>query len=148
MSDNDTTIEYEVLDRIGYELGATIMRCQEALDDAVDAAARLNIAYAVVDAVEGIEGAVSVSLYDWEDAAEGDEPFAVDLDVVFATDGERICSLVGGALNGAIGIRHHWVLDMLRVDPDAADGDKHHPGHRLSVAKCGELLSNLIAVYS
>jgi hypothetical protein len=117
---------------------------QEALDAAQDEESRLWFATQVLDILAEHSDAVTVDLVDWEDEVEEGMPFDVALGSVLDADGDEI----DGRNDGGIEIRHHWVLDELRVDPQAADGDKYHPGHRISVVKAVTWLRDTVAEHA
>lgn len=119
------------------------LRRQDALNAAEDEEARLWFATKVLDVVEHYPDAHEISLIDWEGEVEEGLPFDVDLQEVYDEHGETIADV--GGQSGAISIRHHWVLDDLRVDPKGADGNKYDSRHRISVAKTIAWLEELLA---
>lgn len=102
----------------------------DALNAIADEAARLWFAQTAYELSLEDPEAVSFSLVDWEDEVDEGEPFDVAAHEAYHADDDDPASDMD---TGAISVRHHWVLDELRVDPD--EEDKYAPGHRISVAK-------------
>lgn len=119
------------------------LRRQDALNAAEDEEARLWFVTKVLDVVERYPAAKSIDVVDWEDEVEEGQPFDVDLQEIYDEHDELIADI--GGQSGAISIRHHWVLDDLRVDPEGADGNKYDSRHRISVAKAIAWLEELLA---
>mgnify|MGYP006972413315 CR=1 FL=1 len=102
----------------------------DALNAVVDEAARLFFAQTAYELSLEDPAIVSFSLLDWEDEVDEGDPFDVAAHEAYRSDaGDETTDLD----HGAVSIRHHWVLDELRVDP--TEEDKYAPGSRISVAK-------------
>lgn len=116
----------------------------DALNAIADEAARLWFAQTAYELSLEDPEAVSFSLLDWEDEVDEGDPFDVAAHEAYHADDDR--EPVSDMDRGAISVRHHWVLDELRVDPD--EEDKHAPGNRISVAKSLAWLADKIEEHS
>lgn len=146
--DDCTTHDHEeplatALQRLEQRTAERLVAATDAFNEAFDDDARLTVVTRLLDVVEQHPTAHAVSLMDWEDEAGDGEPFDVDLYEVLDARGDELADVAGES--GSFPIRHHWTLDPLRVDPQAAGDDKGHPGALISVAKARAWLAARLA---
>lgn len=127
------TVDETTLDALDERIEAERLARTDSLNAVLDLQAKLFVARQVAGIAQRFPDAQSVSLTCWDDEVEEGEPFDVDLAEVYDQLGDQVTDV--GGTNGAFQVRHHWVLDDLRLDPEAAGDDRFRPGNRVGVTK-------------
>lgn len=136
-----------VFGRVQGIIDAELIQATDAFNRAYDRQALMILAHQAVEVHERHPETESITLTDWSEEVEEGEPFDIALGIAVDDDGEEICDVEEEFAFGAHSIRHHWTIDELRADPDAADGNPYHDGSRIAVHRCLAWLSTLMAEY-
>lgn len=136
-----------VFDRAQETVDTELVQATDAFNRAYDRRALMILARQVVEVHERHPETESITLTDWSEEVEEGEPFDVALSIAVDDNGEKICDIEDEFAFGAHSIRHHWTIDELRADPDAAGGNPYHDDHRIAVHRCLAWLGTLMAEY-
>lgn len=134
-----------VLDRIQETLGTELDQIIDAFNRAYDRWALMTLARQVVEVHERHPETEFITLTDWSEEVDEGEPFHINLDIAVDDNNKVVCDVEEEFYFGARLIRHHWTIDELRADPDAAAGNPYHDGSRIAVHRCLAWLGTLVA---
>lgn len=134
-----------VLDRIQEAVDTELVQATDAFNRAYDRQALLILARQVVEVYKCHPETEFITLTDWSEETEEGEPFDIALGTAVDEDGEEVCDVEEEFSFGAHSIRHHWTIDELRANPDAADDNPYHDGSRITVHRCLVWLGQLVA---